>query len=165
MIWTQGTSGRDITTLDKNKKLVRKNLSMGKHRSIGFCNKPHYDPNDKVSPKDSLDWVKDHKVNGIKKVKISKMHDTLGIGFPSTVGYNFCTPKEMEIMAYFMCWGFVTPITEKSFHHFYGWCFPHCSTLPIYIRGSLIITTNEDISRDDSVYIGAWGYNIRKEII
>ena len=62
-----------------------------------------------------------------------------------------------------MCWGFVTPITEKSFYHFYEWCIPHCSTNPFYIQRSLIMTTNEDISRDDSIYIGAWGCNNRLE--
>ena len=51
------------------------------------------------------------------KEKVSGMHHNLGIGFPTTIGYNFCAPEKVDIFAYFICWGFATSITEKSFHH------------------------------------------------
>ena len=162
MIWTQGTSRRVVTKINRSGKLSTSTSKVRrKYNGIGFYNKPHYDPNDKIPAKYTLHWIEDQKLHKNFKEKVSGMHHNLGIGFPTTIGYNFCAPEKVDIFAYFICWGFATSITEKSFHHFYGWCFPHCTTLPIYAKKRLIILTNDGMSRDDSVYVGAWGFNNR----
>ena len=164
ILWTQGTSGRVVTTLTKVGKLVTKNLEVRKHQGIGFYNKPHYDHKDRIPAKNVSNWIEDDALNDELKSKVQKMQEEIGVGFPTTVGYNFCSASEAKVSAYFTCWGFFTPITEKSFHHFYGWSFPHCSTVPLYMRKSLIVMRNEEMPRENGVYIGAWGYNNRFEM-
>ena len=61
-----------------------------KYNGIGFYNKPHYDPNDKIPAKYTLHWIEDQKLHKNFKEKVSGMHHNLGIGFPTTIGYNFC---------------------------------------------------------------------------
>lgn len=163
-IWTQGVSCRKITCLDENGKLYQKTLQAGRYTgAIGFYCKLHYDPNDKLSEDESLTFIQNDPIRKKYKSKLSEMQESVGMGYPTTIGYNIYNPeKEIDILAFFVSWGFVTPITNQSFHHFYGWAFPHCSTFPFYIKKWLVTATNKGSCRNTSIYIGSFGINGRK---
>ena len=163
-IWTQGVSSRKVTYLDNKGKLVTKRLKTGYYSGIGFFNKPHYDPNDKLTDTEIEGLISNIQEKNSNNSKLTEIQETIGIGYPTTVGYDIYNPiKDIDIHAYFISWGFVTPITNQSFHHFYGWSFPHCSSFPLYIKDFLVIATNNNFKRNSSVYIGSFGINGRKE--
>ena len=163
LLWTQGTSKRRITYLEKGEKLVTKEIPVRRnYNAIGFYNKPHFDLKDKISSEKVMKIWKKKERYSKRAIKLRKMMETIGIGFPTTVGYNFVSPEDVvNIRAYFMIWGFVTPLTKRSFHHFYGWSLPHCSVVPIFMNKSIVRITNNHNNEEENVYIGAFGCNNR----
>lgn len=162
-IWTQGISSRKVTYLNQDGNLKTKRLITGPHSGIGFYCKLHYDPNDKLSYKETDELMCKIDNSMDYATKISEIKNSIGLGYPTTIGYNIYNPqKDVDILAHFVSWGFVTSINDKSFHHFYAWSFPHCSTFPYYIKKWLALATNEGMNRNHCVYIGAFGINGRK---
>ena len=158
-IWTQGVSRRSKLDFSSEGKIVKRDdLKTAPHVGIGFYNKPHYDKGD-VGPLEVVSrWLKKAAEDGKNIDKVLSMHDAVGIGLPTSCGYNFSYPDGFDdIRAYFLLWGFLTPLTDCSVHHFCAWCIPHCTALPTYVSGDEIRCSNSGMESESCVFVCAFG--------
>ena len=158
-IWTQGISKRSDSKVDGDDRIIKKdNLKTSPHDGIGFYNKPHIDINDIVPDDIYLKWFNKLNIDASTQEYIETIKEKIGVGLPTTCGYNFSQPnQDSTIFAHFLCWDFLTSITDHTFHHFYGWSFPHCTTVPMQLTDNIVRVTNSNIPLDKCIYVGAWG--------
>lgn len=80
----------------------------------------------------------------------------IGFGLPTTCGYNLIshTGKEKDIEGWFLMGRIAVPLVEGAVHHFLGWSFPHCTSVPYIRTSNKILTLN---LLDEESYVVAWG--------
>ena len=158
LIVTSGSKERSSRQLTQNGHLVqRKEALAGKY--IGFFNTYHIDSSDIVTS--STIWKKyyqkiDRYSNTLGYNKIMDIYKNLNFGLPTTCGYNklSVTGNEKKIEGWFIVGPLALPIENGAVHHFLGWTFPHCTTVPYLRRDGKIYTLN---TKDEETYIFAWG--------
>ena len=158
LIWTQGAKERNITHMTSCGDMIHSKESLvGK--CVGFFNKFHVDKQDRVSS-DKM-WVAFYeKIKNYSNLpaskKISEMRDLIGFGLPTTCGYNFITNNVEEnlIEGWFLMGRMAVPLVEGAVHHFLGWSFPHCTSVPYIRRRNTVFTLN---AFDEESYVVAWG--------
>ncbi len=154
IIWTQGTLERQVNEFTKGGGVVQKTKKLDGF--VGFFNKAHYDPMDKLDKKHYSPWFEDiskyRATDGYKKLE--DYERGCGIGLPTTCGYNIITPVDTELKASFLQTFFSIEIMEGTVHHFCGWAFPHCTAVPFLRVGDRVITQN---SKESEAYVMAWG--------
>ena len=158
LIWTQGAKQRNLTHMTSCGDMIQHNESLaGKH--IGFFNKLHVDKLDRVRSDELWDVfhekIKKHS-NLPGYQNIMELRRLIGFGLPTTCGYNFITKtrEENHIEGWFLMGRIAVPLVEGAVHHFMGWSFPHCTSVPYICRRNKIITLNLE---DEESYILAWG--------
>ena len=158
-IWTQGVSRRSSLDLGSDGSIIKRdNVKTAPHGGIGFYNKPHFDKGD-VSPEEVVsEWMEEYESAGKDVAKLKEVHETIGIGLPTTCGYNFSVPNHKhDISAYFLLWGFLTCLTDCSLHHFCAWCIPHCTSLPTCVIGNKVRCNNSGLEEGACMFVCAFG--------
>jgi hypothetical protein len=157
-IWTQGQyPKRNIATISAGNIISRRNESVS-HPSIGFYNSVHFDSVDSLKQSDYNPWFEDieqfKEIAGYQKLKC--VESVIGIGLPTTCGYNIPSPIIPD--AYFCQMIFCTRINNGSVHHFLGWTFPHCTAVPIAsLSNGHIMTENCSTTSEHVSLVLAWG--------
>ena len=158
LIWTQGAKERNITHMTSCGDMIQTNKSLaGKY--IGFFNKLHVDKQDQVRS-DELWDVFHEKIKNYSNLpghkNIVELQRLIDFGLPTTCGYNFTSNRgeEKHIEGWFLMGRIAVPLVEGAVHHFMGWSFPHCTSVPYIRRRNKIITLN---LHDEESYILAWG--------
>jgi hypothetical protein len=130
-------------------------LSKTKKAPLGFFNKPHCDKNDLVPAPTYSPWFdaieKHSKSHGY--VKLREIEELVGIGLPTTVGYNIEGPE--EVCAHFAVGDFCGGLHDGLVHHFFGWAVPHASCVPVIFKDQRIITVND--KNEVPSFVLAWG--------
>ena len=165
----QGTSARYIKNFNKNDGTISYKTNMaGMKHYIGYYVKPHIDKADKLNLNVYKDWWYhgNHQTfneQTLEYKKLKNIEATIGIGLPTTCGYNLNRKDITNIQAYFCEMDFVMTIADGSMHHFYEWSFPHAMAVPIAVdKKNKIQTININQKPSKTVYITAWGSSSRK---
>jgi len=166
-IWTSGTTTertRRITGAANENQLpkiiVAKNASVD---FLGFCNTPHLDSCDMLSKGMVEEWLSE--ISSMPKMLdyLKKFHKSIGIGLPTTCGYNLLGDKGGANLAAFFCqYNFCMPLGNNSAHHFYGWAFPHCTSLPVLIGKEYRMRNGP---KQSPFIIAAWGQSGGKKLL
>ena len=154
LIWSQGVLRKKIERVDSTGEstITWRNPQNG---CLGYANCPHLDEMDLV-PQDKIEEWMDKIEECPSKTKLQSYADRIGIGLPTTCGYNHVgDPCSFEVTAHFGLSQFAFPLRHQLVHHFYAWAVPHFTCVPLLSSDLRVRVTNKDYAKQFSVV--AWG--------